>query len=88
MGNSRVFAEVRPGASDGFRVDTDGNIFTSAWDGVQVYSPEAELLGKILVPEDRTANCAFGGPQKNRLFITADKSVYSIELNVTGAQTP
>ena len=88
LANNRVFATVRPGVADGFRVDTEGNLFTSAWDGVQVYSPGGELLGKILVPEDRTANCAFGGPDKSRLFITADKSLYSIPLNVTGAQTP
>ena len=88
LANNRVFAVVRPGVADGFRVDTDGNLFTSAWDGVQVYSPEAELLGKVLVPEDRTANCVFGGPDKSRLFIAADKSLYSVQLNVTGAQTP
>ena len=88
LANSRVFAVVTPGKSDGFRADTDGNIFTSAWDGVQVYSPQSELLGKILVPEQRTANCCFGGPDKNRLYITADKSLYSIALNAVGAQTP
>jgi gluconolactonase len=86
--DSRVFATPRPGTPDGFRVDINGNLFTSAWDGIQVFSPQAELLGKILVPEQRTANCAFGGPDKDRLFIAADKSMYSIKLNVTGAQTP
>lgn len=88
LSDSRVFAVVSPGKSDGFRADTDGNIFTSAWDGVQVYSSQGELLGKILVPEQRTANCCFGGPNKNRLYITADKSLYSITLNAVGAQTP
>lgn len=88
LANPRVFAIVSPGKSDGFRCDTQGNIFTSAWDGIQIYSPQAELLGKILVPEQRTANCCFGGPAKNRLYITADKSLYSITLNATGAQTP
>ena len=88
LANPRVFAVVTPGKSDGFRCDTQGNIFTSAWDGIQIYSPQAELLGKILVPEQRTANCCFGGPAKNRLYIAADKSLYSITLNATGAQTP
>jgi gluconolactonase len=88
VANGRVFAEVRPGASDGFRVDTAGNVFTSAWDGVQVYSPDGELLGKILVPEQRTANCVFGGSDKRRLYIASDKSLYSVVLNATGAQTP
>ena len=86
--NSRVFAVVRPGAPDGFRVDVDGNLFTSAQDGIQVYSPNAELLGKILVPEAATSNCVFGGPNKNRLYITASASLYSIEMNIRGAQTP
>ena len=88
IANGRVFAEVRPGMADGFRVDTAGNLFTSAWDGIQVYSPDAELLGKILVAEQRTANCVFGGADKRRLYITADTSLYSIALNATGAQTP
>ena len=88
LANPRVFAVVSPGKSDGFRCDAQGNIFTSAWDGIQIYSPQAELLGKILVPEQRTANCCFGGPRKNRLYIAADKSLYSITLNATGAQTP
>ena len=57
-------------------------------DGVQVYSPAGDLLGRILVPEDRTANCVFGGPDRSRLYITADKSLYSIQLNVRGAQNP
>ena len=88
LANAREFAVVSPGKSDGFRCDTDGNIFTSSADGIHVYSPAAELLGKILVPEDRNANCCFGGPDKNRLYICADKSLYSIVLNARGAQTP
>ena len=82
--SSSVFAIIRPGIPDGFRVDKNGNIFTSAWDGIQVYNPHGNLIGKILVPEDRTANCCFGGKSKNILFIAADRSLYSILLNTTG----
>ena len=88
LANSRVFAKVSPGMSDGFRSDTDGNIFTSARDGVHVYSPQGELLGKILTPENAVANCCFGGPERNRLYIAADKSLYSVVLNAKGAQRP
>ncbi|MXY20373.1 MAG: SMP-30/gluconolactonase/LRE family protein [Dehalococcoidia bacterium] len=88
LANSRVFAEVSPGKSDGFRSDTEGNIFTSARDGIHVYSPQAELLGKILTPENAVANCCFGGSEKNRLYIAADKSLYSVVLNAQGAQMP
>ncbi len=87
LSNSRVFAVVDPPASDGLRLDTDGNVWTSAGDGVHVYTPDGSLLGKILVPE-RVANLCFGGAMKQTLFITATTSLYSIEVSATGAQTP
>lgn len=85
--NGRVFAEVNPGAPDGFRVDTDGNVWTSAGDGVHCYSPQGELLGKILIPEV-VANVTFGGPRKNRLFIAGTTSLYAVYVACNGAQTP
>ena len=84
INKGRVFAEISPGVPDGFRVDTDGNVFTSASDGIQVFTPSGVMLGKILVPE-RTANCAFGGKNRETLFITASTSLYSIVMNVKGA---
>ncbi len=87
LGSARVFAEVNPGLSDGFRIDENGYLFTSSKDSIQVFSSEAELLGKIYVPEP-IANCSFGGPNKNRLFITASSSLYSIYLNTKGVQKP
>ncbi len=79
-----VFAVVDPPASDGFRLDEHGNLWTSAGDGVHCYAPDGTLLGKVLVPE-RVSNVAFGGPRRNRLFITATTSLYSIYLAVRGA---
>ncbi len=87
LGNARVFTEVNPGLSDGFRIDEHGYVFSSSKDSIQVFSSEAELLGKIFVPEP-IANCTFGGPDKNRLFITATSSLYSIYLNTKGVQHP
>ncbi len=85
--NGRVFAEIDPGVSDGFRIDEDGNVWTSAGDGVHCYSPAGELLGKILIPET-VSNVTFGGPKKNRLFITATTSLYAVYLNRRGVQWP
>ncbi|MAG13424.1 MAG: gluconolactonase [Spirochaetales bacterium] len=82
-----VFAEIDPGVPDGIRLDTDGNVWTSAADGVHCYSPDGELLGKIRVPET-VANLAFGGPRRNRLFITATTSLYAIYTGQTGARVP
>lgn len=87
LSNSRVFAEVSPGLPDGFRLDTDGNIWTSAADGIHCYAPNGTLLGKIKVPEV-VANLTFGGPRRNRLFITGTTSLYSVFVSATGAQTP
>lgn len=82
-----VFHVVDPGKADGFRCDTDGNIWTSAADGVHCIDPAGALLGKVLVPE-LVSNVCFGDRAKKRLFITATTSVYAIVLNRSGAQTP
>jgi gluconolactonase len=87
LGRSRVFAEINPGLADGFRLDTQGNVWTSAGDGVHVYSPQAELLGKIKVPEV-VANVCFGGPNRNYLYIAATTSLYGIYVAVNGQQRP
>ena len=41
--------KVRPGIPDGFRVDINENIWTSAKDGVHCYDASGKLLGKILI---------------------------------------
>ena len=82
-----VFHVISPGCADGFRVDTDGNIWSSAADGVHCISAQGHLLGKILVPE-LVSNVCFGGRAKHQLFITATTSVYSVILNRMGAVRP
>jgi len=61
-------------------------VFSSAWDGVQIFTPEGDLMAKIQIAEQRTANLCFGGNEFNKLFITSDKSLYTIEMNVKGNQ--
>ena len=82
--NGRVFCRLDAGLPDGFRLDTEGNLWTSAGDGVHCFAPDGTLLGKILVPQT-VANLTFGGPRKNRLFITATKSLYAVYVDVSGA---
>jgi gluconolactonase len=83
--NGRVFAVVAPGLPDGFRIDANGWIFTSSQDGIQVYHPDGTRLGKIRVPE-KVANCTFGGPARNELYIAATSSLYRVRLNTRGMQ--
>ncbi|HHQ41210.1 MAG TPA: SMP-30/gluconolactonase/LRE family protein, partial [Chromatiales bacterium] len=68
-------------------LDTAGRIWTSADDGVHCLTPEGTLLGKIKVPE-LVSNLCFGGPRRNRLFITATSSLYAVLTQVNGAQWP
>ncbi|HWT22947.1 MAG TPA: SMP-30/gluconolactonase/LRE family protein [Solirubrobacteraceae bacterium] len=81
-----VFAECTAGKFDGFRLDEEGRIWTSAYDGVHCYDPDGTLIGKVLVPEI-VANVVFGGAKRNRLFICATTSVYAVLLPVNGVQT-
>lgn len=82
-----VFHKVEPGYCDGLRVDEDGNVWSSAADGVHCISPEGRLLGKILVPY-LVSNLTFGGAKKNRLFIGGSHTLYAIFLNRRGVQWP
>ncbi len=87
LSNPRVFAEVSPGLSDGFRLDKQGWIYTSSEDSVQVFHSDGTLLGKIYVPE-MIANCTFGGVDRDILYIVASTSLYQIKLNTQGIQKP
>jgi gluconolactonase len=87
LAGGEVFATCTAGLFDGFRIDTHGNVWTSAGDGVHCYSAAGALLGKINIPEV-VANVCFGGPKRNRLFICGTTSLYSVYLNATGARRP
>ena len=79
-----AFATCPKGLYDGLRVDVHGNVWLSAGDGVHCHASDGSLLGRILIPE-AVANLCFGGPKRNRLFITATTSLYSVFLNTRAA---
>jgi gluconolactonase len=82
-----VFAEIAPGVPDGFRVDAQGWIYTSAQDGVHVYHPDGTRIGRIGVPE-KVGNLTFGGRGRDVLYIAASTSLYRIRLATRGLQRP
>ena len=79
----KLFAECSNGLFDGFRIDSEDRIWTSAADGVHCYNSVGILIGKIKIPEI-VSNVCFGGDRLNRLFITGTTSLYSAYLAVNG----
>ena len=80
-----ILAVIRPGVPDGFRVDTQGRIFTTAGDGVHVLRPDGSIIGKFRTPRT-AANCCFGGPDGTHLFITASDRVWRVPLLGAGTR--
>ncbi|MEO3873200.1 SMP-30/gluconolactonase/LRE family protein [Nonomuraea sp. B12E4] len=70
---------------DGLRLDDTGRVWAAAGRAVLCHDPDGTLIGRLKLPES-VANLVFGGPKRNRMFITATSSLYSLMLNVTGAR--
>lgn len=87
---SMNIAGTGAGLADGIRADTDGNIWIAGgwvghgYDGVHVVSPEGQRIGLIRLPEI-CSNVCFGGRKRNRLFMTAGQSLYSVYVEARGA---
>ena len=78
-----VFATCDNGLFDGFRVDRQGHVWSSAADGVHCFTPDGTLIGKIKVPEV-VANVCFGGPKRNYLYICGTTSLYGTYVRAHG----
>jgi len=91
LANRRILIDAGPGTPDGFRVDEDGNLWCGwgmgdpALDGVMIFSPAGEPIGRIALPE-RCANLCFGGVKRNRLFMASSQSIYALYVNTQGAR--
>ncbi len=70
--------------SDGMTIDEQGNLYLTGR-GVTVFDKTGKQIDHIDVPENWTANVCFSGKDRKTLFITASKSLYSIQLTVKGA---
>jgi gluconolactonase len=92
-GKRKLIDAGAAGTPDGMRIDVDGNLWVG-WgmgqeglDGVAVFSPTGKPIGRINLPE-RCANVCFAGTHRNRLFMCASTSIYSLFVNTQGAVTP
>ena len=87
LSGGAVFCATDKGVPDGIRCDTAGNLWSSAGDGVQVFNPAGERLGRILVPESPANLCFAGVDARGRtdLYITARTSLYRVKVSAAGA---
>lgn len=88
LSNRRAFIETQSGGADGIKCDSEGNVWCG-WSGPdemgpRCFSPDGTPLLQIDLPE-RNANLCFGGVHRNRLFIAASESIYSVYVNAQGA---
>ena len=93
--NERNFCELRlpeskenlrvptDSGADGMTIDKPGNLYVTTRIGVQIFDSNGKQLEILNVPE-RPTNCTFGGEDLKTLYITAQTSVYKINLNVEG----
>jgi gluconolactonase len=70
--------------SDGMTIDDEGNVYLTG-NGVTVFDKTGKQIEKIPVREQWTANICFGGKDGHTLFITASKSIYSIQTRTKRA---
>lgn len=82
LSERRLFAEM---GSDGMTIDKNGNVYLTG-KGVTVLNPSGAQIDHIAIDEPWTANVCFGGQDMKTLFITASKSVYTLQMKVRGVQ--
>lgn len=77
--NRTLFAEM---GSDGLTLDNKGNLYLTG-KGVTVFNSSGKQIEQIDIP-GWTANVCFSGKNRDVLFITANKSVYTLQMRVKG----
>ena len=82
LSNRQFFVDM---GSDGMTIDDRGNIYLTG-DGVTVFDMDGHKIAHFPIPEDWTANVCFGGKERDILFITASRSVYTLKMLVHGVK--
>ncbi len=82
LSDKQLFTDM---GSDGLTLDSEGNVYLTG-QGVTVFDKQGKQIEHIEVDEGWTANVCFGGKERKTLFITAMKSLYTLEMRVQGVQ--
>lgn len=75
IANKREFVRFksREGYPDGMTVDAEDHLWIAHFGGARVsrFAPDGTLVNSIAMPTSNITNCAFGGAQLDRLFVTS-----------------
>jgi gluconolactonase len=82
LANQKLFCEL---GSDGMTIDAEGHVYLTGR-GVTIFDKTGARLENIAIPEPWTANVTFGGKDRDILFVTASKSVWTVKMRVKGAK--
>jgi sugar lactone lactonase YvrE len=103
LSDRRPVVEVDPGHGqpDGLALDAEGGIWVALWQGgaVHRYTAEGRLDVVVELPARQVTACAFGGPDRDRLFVTTSRlgladaessagAVFVADVGVRGAPVP
>jgi gluconolactonase len=87
----RIFADLRgpePGAPDGMKVDTAGNVYCGGSGGIYILDPKGRKLGRIVHGHPETTNIAFGGDDWKTLYFTTWNNLGAVNLKIAGLPVP
>ncbi|MDT8301830.1 MAG: SMP-30/gluconolactonase/LRE family protein [Sedimentisphaerales bacterium] len=82
LSNKKLFCSM---GSDGMTIDNEGNVYLTGR-GVTVFNSDGEQIEHIDIDAGWTANVCFGGKDRHTLFITAQKSLFSLEMRTKGVK--
>lgn len=88
---SRVFVDLggpEPGAPDGIKVDTAGNLYSGGGGGLFIVDPKGKKLGRIVHGQPATTNVAFGGDDWKTLYFTTRSTLFSVAVKIAGVPVP
>ena len=85
LSNMSVLAKIesKTWGIDGLKMDRLSNLYAACGDGVNIFSSNGSLIGKIETDFEVT-NICFGGQDNQTLFLTGHEGLYKIRLNVKG----
>ena len=78
LSRRRLFArfEGEAGRPDGLTTDTLGRVWIAHWGGSRVscFGPDGAFLAVIPLPVSQVTSCAFGGDQRQTLYVTSART--------------